>query len=454
MRRIAPLLLLPLLSLAADENQIAWVGDWDAAFKQAKAENKPVMLCINSLDKESANRRAATKTYRDAAFVKATRDFVMIVVSTELHAASGPCPRFGRITCLDHQNCYKELKARHGEAFYNKSVKGEMISPQHAWFRPDGTLLRRKEYELTQSELLARMRAALAEITGKEAAPDAGEEPPGDGEPGDKNRPLDDREKAELERAQKPGREEADREGRRAALANLLAGEKVAAHAALVELLQTAKPEVRCDILRAFGQANVVAVLEAIHERLERDKEDDVRSFAAVALERLAQEASIEPLIKRARKEKDTRVRKNVMRALGACGGGAKSKDAAKVLLKAIASDKQEIVRTGAAFGCVFFRGAAAPLVLKKLEGYALKLKDPVVRGAVVYALAYIGNEETTLPVLEKLRDEYKGSKNRQDEWRLTFVRSAIRMLKGEGGDFGRSAWFLFRDDRDDPARQ
>lgn len=450
MRTTLLLLLASLCVLAGEEQQIAWVGDWEAAFKQAKTENKPVMVCINSLDKEQANRRAATGTYRDAAFVRATRDFVMIVVSIEHHVSQGACPRFGKVSCTDHQTCYKELKSRHGETFYSKGAQGDMISPQHAWFRPDGTLLRRKEYELTKPQLLERMSAALKDATGKEATPEAAE--PEGGSDDDRKAPLDDKDNAELKRAQIPGKGDAQTEGRRAALANLLGTEKIAARQAVIGLLPRTKPEVKCDILRALGEAQVVEALEAIYERLTKDKDEVVRSFAAVAIEHLGQAESIPVLIKRAKKEKNTRARKNIYRALGVCGGGAKDKEAAKALLKAIRADKQEVVRKGAALGCVSFRGdEASKLVVSKLESYVVKIKTDGVRGAVIYALAYIGNQDTTLPLFEKIRDDYKKSKNR---WRLAFIRSAIQILKGEGGDFGRSTFWLFRDDREDPARQ
>jgi hypothetical protein len=370
MRAALCLLLASLLTLAQEERQIVWVADWEAAFQQAKAENKPVMVCINSLDREIANRRAATETYRDPAFVKATREFVMIVVSTEHHVSQGTCPRFGKIACVDHQECYKDLKAKHGETFYAKAVQGDMISPQHAWFRPDGTLLRRKEYELTKSELLKRMRATLKEVTGKEPAATP-EDEGGD----DRHKPLDDKDKAELGRVKTPGKGEAQVEGRRAALANLMATEKLAARSALVEMLPNAKPEVKCDILRALGEAQATEALEAIYERLAKDKDETVRSFAAVAVEAMGQAESIPVLIKRAKKERDTRARKNVYRALGVCGGGAKDKDAAKALLKAINADKQEVVRKAAAFACANYRGEeASRLVLKKLGGEPLHL--------------------------------------------------------------------------------
>lgn len=446
-----PAVKLPAVKLSA--RQIAWTGDWEAAFALAKTENKPVMVCINSLDSEQANKRAATKIYRDADFVKATRDFVMIVVSTLQHRPSGACPRFGVVTCKQHFDCWKELSQRHGETFLNKKAGMKMISPQHAWFRPDGTLIRRKEYELSQAEILKRMRAVYEEVTGKKASGQQEEEvegKPAEGSDDDRKKPLDARDQAELERAQKPGK--SNEEGRRAAVANLLATEKYAAIAAVTELLPKSTTAVKCDILRALGKGQIVDSLDAIHERLHKDKDALVRSFAAVAIEDIGKEESISELLTRLKKEKDTNARKNVIRALGVCGGGVASKDAAKVLLKAITSEKQVLIRKHAAFACKSFDSDdAKKLVLKKLESLAGKLKDDETRGAVVYTLAYIGDLKSTLPVFEKLKKKFQKSK---DRWRVSFMRSAIRVLKGEDSEFGRAARFLFRDDRNDPARE
>jgi HEAT repeat protein len=439
-------LVFPRLAVADESTQIAWVGDWETAFKQAKSENKPVMVCINSIDSEVANKRAAKQTYRNPTFVAASRKFVMIVVSNLSHRNSGPCSRFGVITCEQHNDCYKELRARHGETFHSEKDKG-MISPQHAWFRSDGTLLRRKDYELTQPELLKRMRAVVAEVTGKPATAASGEGAESPDGIDDRKKPLDEKDKKELERLKQPG--EAKKEDRRAALDNLLATEKYAVHGALMDLLKSVKPDVRCDILRALGRAQIAESLELLHHYVNKDKEPVVRSFAAVALEQIASEQSIPVLIKRAKKERDATARKNMYRALGACGGGAKSKDAAKALLKAISSDKQAAVKKHAAIACRAFEGEdASVLVLSKLEKLALKTKDRGVRVGIVYSLAYIGNLETTLPILVKVRDSIN------DGWRKAFVRSAISVLKGEGGDFGRSDRFVYWEDRDDPARE
>ena len=140
-----------------------------------------------------------------------------------------------------------------------------------------------------------------------------------------------------------------------------------------------------------------------------------------------------------------------MIRALGVCGGAAADKVAAKALLKALSGDKQHSIRKHSALAMKAFTGDASKLVLKKLERAALKIKDPYVRGAVVYTIAYIGNKETTLPVLDELLERFK--KSRYDVG-ISFVRSARRVLKGDGEFPGRSLYFLYGEDRNDPARK
>jgi len=460
---IAVLVLLASASLAGDgtgaDRQVAWVADWDRAFAQAKKEDRPVMLCINSKDGESANEKTAKTIYRDPAFVRLSRRFVMVVVSTRTHGTSGRCPRFGRVTCQDHLQCWKALRANFAEQFMASAMSGKMISPQHAWFRPDGTLLRRKEYFLSKADLLGRMHKVLAEVrreaedeeqgsaaggTDGDASGDGAGGPDGDGPIDVRKQPLTDAEKAELERVRT-----ADREGRRAALANLLATGKLAAHAALLAFLEESKETgLRCDVLRALGRALVVEAREAIEACL-KDRDDLVRSFAAVALEELRLPGSVPALVKRARRERDTQARKNMYRAAGACGGPAADKDAAKALLYALRSDRQNAVKKHAAYALHHFEGEkASRLVLRRLERAALRAHDYGVRGGIVYTLAIIGDEETTLPVLEKIREE-----NENNRWTRRFMDAAIRRLAGEATGFGRTTRFLFREDRDDPAR-
>ncbi|MHC4342446.1 MAG: HEAT repeat domain-containing protein, partial [Planctomycetota bacterium] len=201
------------------------------------------------------------------------------------------------------------------------------------------------------------------------------------------------------------------------------------------------------EIVRALGRARAMAAREAIEGCL-KDRDAFVRSCAAVALESLAHLDSVEPLLKKAKSEKDTTARKNMHYALGACGGGAQDKKAAKRLLKAINSDKQHVVRKHAALALMGYEGPGAKLVVKPLEQAAFKTEDREVRGAIVYTLAHIGDPKTTVKVFERLKGE--ASRN---PIATAYMREAIKKLKGEGGDLSLSERWLFRENRDDPAR-
>lgn len=415
----------------AETPQIDWVGDWDKAFALAKETKRPVMICINSKDGEKANEATAKEIYHDAEFVELSKSFVMVPISTRTHNTGGVCPRFGVVTCQQHLDCWKALAAAHGDQFVTAFAQGEMITPQHAWFSPEGKLLARKEFWMDKAELVQRMRRALepeAEVKG----PGEAEGPPG----------LTDGERSDLAKA-----EGKDAEARRTAIGNLLATEKPVVRAAVIDLLNRATdPDVKCEAMRCLGRAQVMDARVPIEEHLEH-KDATVRSFAAVALERLAQKESVPPLLKRAKSERDQTARKNVCRALGMCGGPAADEDAAATLLKAVSGDKQNMIRKHAALALRWYSGeAASALVRGKLEQLAGKTKDRSVRGGIVYALAYIGKRETTEPIFKEILED------QHDEYGKNFMREALRLLRGEG-DFGRSAWFLFWEDRDDPAR-
>lgn len=437
MRTLALGLLLAASGRGAEGPQIDWALSFEAAFRDAKESGRPVMVCINSRDGESANEATATEIYRDPLFVAATRRFVMVLVSTRNHANEGACPRFGKVTCKQHLDCWTGLNAKYGPQFVVPGTTDEMISPQHAWFAPDGKLLRRKEYFLGKRELMRMMKTALAEAgtgaaTGAPAA-DAG---------------LTDGDRSELARLANA----ADKEARAAALGNLLATGKDSVHGALLETLSTTKNvALKGEILRALAEAQAPGV-RAAAEKLLGDADPLARSFAAVALEQLGEAESIPVLVKRARAEDDTLARKNVVRALGVCGGASGDKGAAKALLDAATGDKQKVVCKHAALALRAYAGEGAAVVRKKLEQAALAAKDPDVRHGLVYALAYVGDQKTTIPALEKILAM------EHDESGRGLVRGAIARIKGvsaEGGEdrFAESAKWLFSEDREDPAR-
>lgn len=423
MRTIALALLLGALARADEVQEVDWADGWDAAFENAKETRRPVMVCINSKDGEGANEFAAGHIYRDLRFVVASRRFVMVVVSTVDHASKGPCPRFGKVTCQEHLDCWKGLNAAFGAAFAVEGRVGEMISPQHAWFSADGKLLRRKEYALGRQELLKMMKAVLAE-TGEKAAPR-------------ERGTLTDADRAELRKLDAP-----EKETRAAAVGKLLSTGKPVVHDALLALLGG---PARAEIVGALAAAEAEGA-RAAAEKLLADRDPAVRSAAAVALEDLGERESIPALLRRARAEEDEAVRKEVFRALGVCGGASGDKGALKLLLDAAASDPRKALRKHAALALKGYEGPHAAVARKRVEQAATAEKDPDVRRAFAYVLAYVGDAKS-VPVLERIlgaEDSEKGA---------AFVRGAIARLKAPaGGDdrFKDSAKWLLADD---PAR-
>lgn len=440
MQRLVLLLLLAASSALAQEDkdtQIDWIGDWDQALKVAKQTERPIMFCVNSIDGERANERAAKEIYKDKEFVALTRKFVMVVASTREHGGMfGHCKRFGRVTCKQHRDCEKRVRNTYADHLPQKN--GEMISPQHAFFDMDGRFLRRREFELGKPELMKMMRAVLKSAAGRPADDPA----EAAGEPADQ--PLSAADKDELQKIETARNDE----DRHAAVTALVGTGKKAAISALLDLLVTTKKApVKCAVMRGLGKAGALGAREAIELQL-GDKNELVRNFAAVALEELAQEASVPALLKRLKRERERYTRKNLCRALGACGGPYANKDAAKALLTTISKDKQIMVRKHAAIACKdFANDKGKPLVRKRLESLALREKAREVRGGIVYALAFVGETKTTLPVFEKLLEDAR------DDLARGWLRNAIRVLKKRGTFDGRGTWWLFGDDRRDPAR-
>jgi HEAT repeat protein len=113
-----------------------------------------------------------------------------------------------------------------------------------------------------------------------------------------------------------------------------------------------------------------------------------------------------------------------------------------KTLLDAATGDPRKGVRKHAALALTGYEGPHAAVARKKVEDAAVAEKDPEVRRALAYALAYIGDAKS-VAVLEKLlaaEDSERGA---------AFVRGAIARLKGpEGGEdrFKDSARWLLGD--------
>ena len=104
------------------------------------------------------------------------------------------------------------------------------------------------------------------------------------------------------------------------------------------------------------------------------------------------------------------------------------------------------MLRKHAALALRGFRGKATRLVLKRIEQMVLRVKGIEVKKALISVLAFIGEPQTTRPVLEKVLGEMRLDYDRQ------FVEGAIRALGGKSKGFSTS--WLYWEDRDDPARK
>ena len=262
--------------------------------------------------------------------------------------------------------------------------------------------------------------------------------------PGDANpdsAPLDDRDRADLERVRA-----GDAETRGAALTDLLFLDKRSAVDALVALASDATVEVQRDVLRALAGSRHEAA-SAFAGGYLAHKDPVLRSVSAICLERGKRPESVAPLLKRLQKEREAQVRKNLYRALGACGGPAADAKAARALVKGM-REKELWLSRHAVLAMTGYRGDGAKLVRKQLEQAALKERDPDRKLALVYTLTYVGNEKTTVPVLTKIYDRAGAA----ERW---YLLQAIKLLQGKQGGFGGSTVSkLYREDEEDPARK
>ncbi|MCP3914287.1 MAG: hypothetical protein GY711_01890 [bacterium] len=127
--------------------RIAWQPSYEAAEKLALADDKVIFVAVN-MDGERANDRIANETYKNKRIVKLSSSTVNLVGSIFDHkSGSNPCPRLGGVTCEQHREVEATLRKTH------LAGGGEIISPQHFFLKPDGTVILSVPYALTDAEL-------------------------------------------------------------------------------------------------------------------------------------------------------------------------------------------------------------------------------------------------------------------------------------------------------------
>lgn len=114
----------------SDPPLIPWQRTLDDALALSAETGKPLIICVNA-DGEVASESIARGRYRDPAFAAKLAGFIPVVASPDTHSPRGhdgrgvrvPCPRFGRVTCAEHQAIEPLVYAR----WFN----GRRVTPRH-----------------------------------------------------------------------------------------------------------------------------------------------------------------------------------------------------------------------------------------------------------------------------------------------------------------------------------
>ena len=111
--------LLCPAAAAQGADAVSWTKDLPAAFAEAKAKRKILMVCVNakfvtgSAKEEPANKGLREVVYKDARVVGKSREFVCALLTPATKSSE-----------------YAELR--------DLGIEGEIIAPQHIFVHPDG----------------------------------------------------------------------------------------------------------------------------------------------------------------------------------------------------------------------------------------------------------------------------------------------------------------------------
>jgi hypothetical protein len=385
--------------------QPAWAVSIEAGLADAKAKGQALMVALN-MDKERGNQQMVDEVYTSPEFHEAAKRCVVAVASLYQHSgkhagAGAVCARFGTVTCAQHQAIEKVV--RHD--WLKRGPKDDIESPRHIFVAPNGQILFQRVWTVDAPTLAALMTRASELCTPERLA---------------KWDTVDGR----LERATDP-----IAAIREIALAELVAANDPSIDERLVKLAKapTTAPAVVGAVYAAFvgaatperrklGEAGLSAGPPESHLQV------------AHALEKVAAEESIPPLLAQAAKEKDDRARGEMYRALGVLGGGA-TKDARveKLLLKAI-STSGDGARGHAAVAIAPW--AAETAVKTELKKIVVQGDSQNVRSSAIWALGY-SEDKTLAAEFAKLHDGLT-----MRDWKVRIaLESAQAKLNGQNPD-------------------
>ncbi len=345
--------------------KIQWEAEYEAALAKAEAESKVVFLAVN-MDDEKGNDRMVKNVYTDRTINKLASATVNLVASVGRHKTSGACPHLGSITCEEH----RAIEARVNGKILKPDSRGHVVAPQHVWMDAKGKILLSVPYEVTAGELEWCFHEAARRIDPDYAGKASGKSkrprrwiPDGvyDGENDPGERAPDRDEALELIKEIRKGvlrggdltkayrrLAEADEPEAREQVGQFLkssrGGGKLGRRGG--RKAQTSKQTAA--MIRVIGLVSPQSYWEVL-DSMVGSGGDDLRNETAVAMEQLAAPEALKALTKAYKKEKDDLGRKNLIRAIAACG--SQDKGALSTLLRAAKQGGDDVLRRNALIG-------------------------------------------------------------------------------------------------------
>lgn len=405
----------PALAMQAGggERPLPWAHDWKAALARAAAEKKPLLVVVMK-DGEPGCDAMLAKVYGDAEVRLKLANFVLAPASLYTHALTEiddggrrtpSCPQFLGALCSEHQAIERELHERLADP-----ENGDVIAPQHLVFDGRGELLLRRPWEMKRQGFLEFLERALALHADPKAAD----------QPGVRSAFV----QKQLDAILKA--KDADARGK--ATLDLLSESSPDREAAFLEAVEKSSgAENKEAVIRAAGQPDFKAWATTVAKLLDA-KDAWVRDCAIVTLEEEASSEAGPRLLAQFAPEKDAEAKKDVLRALGPCGGGRKEIRA--LLLEQLDAAK-ESWRAAAALSLGFFLKGDAE-VAAALEKRFAKEAATSVRLAVLAAFWQASDADQRSRVARMTKDE------RNEEVRNFAAILAVR-LGGDPADLPKS---------------
>jgi len=405
----AALLAAPLH--AQSSAPLPWEHDWKAACARATAEKRPLLVVVMK-DHEPGCERMLDKVYGDKEVRLRLANFVLVPVSTGTHTLievdqggqRGPsCPQFVGALCSEHQAIERELHARLVEA-----GSDEVLAPQHLVGDAKGEFVLRRPYEMKRQGLLEFLERGLLLVNDPATAAQPGVHSPS------------------VQRLQEAIVKARDEAARTQATRDLLEENSPEREIAFLDAVDKVSGAANKEpIVRAAGSPEFKTWAPTVAKLLE-SKEPWVRGCAVVSLEEIADPASGPALLVLWEKEKEAETRKDLLRALGPCGGGRP--EVKKLLLEQLEAPKDPL-RVAAAMSLGFFLKGDAEVAAALEKRYA-KEKTTKNRLAILFAFYESGDSAH--------RDRVDAmTKAEKDADLLTFVGIVRRKLSGDGGAAG-----------------